>query len=333
MSSHIISTGLNSCYDHDGIEISCPGTGQDGELQPGYAWPRPRFTAIDDYLVLDRLTELIWPANANLFSFPMTWEESIEAVQELNNNKSFGMNDWRLPNRRELRSLISHGAKKPALPTDHPFQTVFLNWYWTSTTSAKATDYAWYVHMEGGRMFYGKKESYYLAWPVCGASSILPATGQHECYDQEGNEIPCHATNQDGDSQSGVTWPINRFSHVDEGILDSLTGLIWHADANPNGSASSWGEALCKVKDISRKSGLPWRMPTINELESLVDASCHTPALPMDHPFNNIQEAYWSSTTSFFEPDWSYVLYLHKGAVGVGYKKNHDFALWPVLYR
>jgi hypothetical protein len=72
-------------------------------------------------------------------------------------------------------------------------------------------------------------------------------------------------------------------------------------------------------------------MPSINELESLVDASTHTPALPLDQPFFDIAEAYWSSTTSVFETDWAYVLYLKKGAVGVGYKKNSDFALWPVL--
>mgnify|MGYP002870248384 CR=1 FL=1 len=69
----------------------------------------------------------------------------------------------------------------------------------------------------------------------------------------------------------------------------------------------------------------------INELESLVDASAHSPALSPGHPFTDLQQAYWSSTTSAFETDWAYVLYMHKGAVGVGYKKNRDFALWPVI--
>ncbi len=95
--------------------------------------------------------------------------------------------------------------------------------------------------------------------------------------------------------------------------------------------ALTWGEALAAAAALARQSGQPWRLPTINELESLVDASYHAPALPRHHPFRNVQEAYWSGSTSFFEPDWAYVLYMHKGAVGVGYKKNQDFAVWPVM--
>ena len=78
------------------------------------------------------------------------------------------------------------------------------------------------------------------------------------------------------------------------------------------------------------KKQQPWRMPTINELESLVDASECDPALPLEHPFLIRQQGYWSSTTSGFEKDWAYVLYMDKGAVGVGFKKTREFHLWPV---
>lgn len=79
------------------------------------------------------------------------------------------------------------------------------------------------------------------------------------------------------------------------------------------------------------KKQQPWRMPTINELESLVDASECDPALPLEHPFLIRQQGYWSSTTSGFEKDWAYVLYMDKGAVGVGFKKKKEFHLWPVM--
>ena len=55
-----------------------------------------------------------------------------------------------------------------------------------------------------------------------------------------------------------------------------------------------------------------------------------TPALPKDHPFRDDQEAYWSSTSSGFEPDWCMALYMHKGAVGVGQKKDENFSVWAV---
>jgi len=319
------------CFDGEGNAIPCKGSGQDGESTPGQAWPTPRFSAIDEHLVRDQATDLIWPMDANLFSLQMTWREGLEAINEMNREKKFGRSDWRLPNRREMRSLISHGARKPALPAQHPFSHVFLGWYWTSTTSAMAPGYAWYVHMEGGRMFYGRKDSYYLVWPVGGKSTILPQTGQTSCYDDQGKKINCGDSLQDGGVLQGIVWPTPRFDQVDFGIFDNLTSLIWYPQARMKKTPSTWEEALTYIGELAEKSNRPWRLPTINELESLVDASRCSPALPNGHPFNAVQEAYWSSTTSFFEADWAYVLYLHKGAVGVGYKKNKDFAIWPVM--
>jgi len=44
----------------------------------------------------------------------------------------------------------------------------------------------------------------------------------------------------------------------------------------------------------------------------------------------SLREGYWSSTTSFFETDWAWVLYLEKGACGVGHKPGKTFHVWPV---
>ncbi len=325
---HILQTGLHRCFDSDGRERPCTGTGEDGELTPGRRWPEPRFCRHHD-LIHDRATDLIWCPDANLFSYPMTWQEALDAVAGLNAERHLGRGDWRLPNRREMRSLISHAARKPALP-DNPFANVFLGWYWTSTSAVRAPAYAWYVHMEGGRMFYGRKDSYYLVWPVCGTSTVLPQTGQHRCYDGQGEKRDCEASGQDGELRQGTAWPSPRFGSNEDGVLDLLTGLVWGQQADIASTPASWGEALAAARHLAEKTGRPWRLPTINELESLVDASSHSPALPEAHPFASVREAYWSSTTSFFETDWAYVLYLHKGAVGVGYKKNRDFAVWPV---
>ncbi len=327
---HILETGLQQCFDSDGKVVPCTGTGQDAEFMPGRQWPEPRFTLLDHDLIQDQATDLIWSGNANTFSYPLTWQEGLEAIRQMNRESWGGRDDWHLPNRRELRSLISHGARKPALPAGHPFTNIFSGWYWTSTTAAISTAYAWYVHLEGGRMFYGKKDSSYLVWPVCGTSRILPQTGQTSCYDQKGKEIACHASAQDGALLQGVAWPSPRFVEKEHGIEDMLTGMIWRNTIH-SGKMATWDEALATIAALNRQTEQPWRLPTINELESLVDASCHSPALPHHHPFKSVQDAYWSSTTSFFEPDWAYVLYMHKGAVGVGYKPNQDFAIWPVM--
>jgi hypothetical protein len=54
---------------------------------------------------------------------------------------------------------------------------------------------------------------------------------------------------------------------------------------------------------MNRDAGgnLQWRLPSINELETLVDCSRHNPALPDGNPFTHVRDGYWSSTTSIFE--------------------------------
>lgn len=59
--------------------------------------------------------------------------------------------DWRLPNRRELRSLLSFQIRRPPLPPGHPFDGVFPSWYSTSTSVAVAPNHAWYVNLDGAR--------------------------------------------------------------------------------------------------------------------------------------------------------------------------------------
>ncbi|WP_326923849.1 Lcl C-terminal domain-containing protein [Desulfonatronum thiodismutans] len=285
-------------------------------------------------MILDRLTGLVWPRDANLGEYPMTWPEALDFVTRMNREHALGFSDWRLPNRRELRSLVSYQAKHPALPQGHPFVNIVLGWHWTSTSAAINPAYAWYVHMEGARMFYGRKDQYYLTWPVrAGDSACLFRTGQSRCHDQHGRETDCANSMQDGAIRFGTAWPKPRFSVREETVRGELTGLYWLPRADLTERPVTWSQALEAVERLreQRFGGRDdWRLPNINELESLVDCSTHNPALPTDHPFTHAGEGYWSSTTSFFATDWAWVLYLRKGALGVGFKTNPDFLVWPV---
>lgn len=325
---HVLGTGQRHCYDVHGNPVDCTGLAQDAAVW-GNHLSAHRFTCAGHTLVHDHATGLTWTKTANFGQFPMTWQEALALVATMNRERYAHHRDWRLPNRRELRSLISYGDKNPALPGQHPFEQVFLGWYWTSTTAAIAPDHAWYVHLEGGRMFYGKKDQFALTWPVCGQSLVLPRTGQTRCYDSAGRIIPCSHSGQDGALQQGVPWPKPRFTVQGELVHDHLTGLIWLKNARMFSSPMTWEQALNRVGGLTTASR-SWRLPTINELESLVDASTYNPALPIHHPFKGVQQAYWSSTSSFFQPDWAHVLYLHKGAVGVGWKPKPEFHVWPV---
>jgi hypothetical protein len=330
---HIPQTGQQYCYDSKGREIPCLGSGQDGEYQVGEPWPEERFT-VQGEVVHDSLTGLTWSKNSNIAGFPVSWMEALAQIVLLNREGYGGRNDWRLPNRRELRSLMSYQTKKPSLPAGHPFDNVFLGWYWTSTSSAMYPAYAWYVHLEGARMFYGGKDQFYLYWPVCGqGNGLLQVTGAERCFDESGAEVVCQDSGQDGAIKAGAPWPETRFTVREAVVIDRLTDLVWARNGNVVGKAVTWEQAFQEVQRLARNGygGLRrWRLPSINELESLVDCRFHSPALSAGHPFEQVQEGYWSATTSFFETDWAWVLYLHKGACGVGHKPGKTFHLWPV---
>lgn len=333
MLTHLWRTGQTTCHDTQGLPLPCRGSGQDAEHRVGAAWPEPRFVP-GPGVVEDRLTGLAWLQDANPAGLPLAWSEALAWLEEQNRAGLAGCSDWRLPNRRELRSLISYQTRDPALPAGHPFLGVYPGWYWTSTSAAINPAYAWYVHLAGGRMFYGHKRQYNLAWPVRGAGNgLLAATGQALCFDDQGKETPGPGGGQDGASRLGAAWPRPRFIDLGAAVKDRLTGLTWLRRADLTGNTATWSGALAAVAEFNRRRAAgagPWRLPNLNELESLVDASRHSPALADGHPFSEVREAYWSSTTSLYEPDWAWALYLDKGACGVGQKKDPHFWVWAV---
>ena len=176
----------------------------------------------------------------------------------------------------------------------------------------------------------------------------VPRTGQTTCYDAAGTVIGCTETGQDGARLAGVAWPVPHFvDNGDGAVLDSLTGLVWAKNANllgtvdadndtddtPNDGRVTWQHALHYIKKLNRLNYLgrnDWRLPNVNELESLVNAGVYNPALPT-HPFTQVQSyVYWSSTTyAFFNTYSAWVMYMDDGYVYYGDKEYYCY-VWPV---
>lgn len=149
-------------------------TGDDGDMEKGVAWPNPRFKDNGDGTVTDILTGLIWMENANCFVYK-SWNDALAASNTLGDGEcglSDGSSpgDWRLPNVRELQSLVDYGRYNPALPTGHPFTNVQSRYYWSSSTHAGSTSYAWYVDMSDGKVGRNLKDNGSLVWPVRGGN-------------------------------------------------------------------------------------------------------------------------------------------------------------------
>ena len=166
-------TGQTTCYNSSGTVIPCAGTGQDGAIKGGVAWPVPRFTDKGNGTVSDNLTGLMWTKDANApgptACTPATsksWQQALDYAACLNSNSYLGFNDWRVPSIRELGGLVDASRSNPALPAGHPFTSVQSSYYWSGSTYANSTVNAWYVVMNYGYVGYGSKTNSYYVWPV-----------------------------------------------------------------------------------------------------------------------------------------------------------------------
>ncbi len=86
----------------------------------------------------------------------------------------------------------------------------------------------------------------------------------------------------------------------DEAICDQETGLVWEQSPSTDLQPAQAGliSALflgCYNKIVGGRKG--WRFPKVEELSSLLDPVQINPALPVGHPFSNVQSGvYWAPT-------------------------------------
>jgi len=149
-------TGLTACIDSSGAEITCAGTGQDGDIQAGLPWPSPRFTDNLDGTISDSLTGLMWAKDADAPTVgsctggPRSWQLELNYVTCLNGISYQGYNDWRLPNVNEHESLVNIGVPNTSDWLNAlGFINVKTSCYWTSTTLASNTSFAWSIQFGG----------------------------------------------------------------------------------------------------------------------------------------------------------------------------------------
>ena len=156
-------------------------TGDDGDLQPGVAWPAPRFT--DNYVVkreatvIDNLTGLMWTGNAVVSTNVVRWTDAIDFCNGL---ETAGHTDWRLPSVRELLSLVDSAYTSPSLcnttgtgqwANGDPFWGVENSRFWTSTSRSDNPDMKAVVLMQCGTCtFLSKDIATPYVWMVRGGN-------------------------------------------------------------------------------------------------------------------------------------------------------------------
>jgi len=325
----------------------------------GVPSPSPRFTDNKDGTVTDNKTGLIWQANAGAFG-EVTWEQALADCSSLasgSNGLTDGSKagDWRLPNLNELRSLCNYGYR-PALPNDKGdapwgkgpsaftgFQTA--NGYWTSTPFLPKPGHAWAVNMGIGLandvVSHRNDHMQILlmnVWAVRGkgTNSVAPVS-------QTGaKESPADV---------GVPLPSPRFTNNKDGtITDNKTGLIWLANADAFGAVPPDQALTACDKLASGSNGLTdgskagdWRLPNINELQSLCNYGYLNPVITNDKgdakwtpdgvgktcSISGVQSGwYWVSTTTTLSSDRVWAINLGTGVIH--FEPSMTDHVWPV---
>jgi len=297
-------SGQTKCYS-DTAEITCPAPGNNFYGQDAqYTINPPSYTKLDAggnglsddatewVMVRDNITGLIWEVkqakddvadydNPHDSDNTYTWYDSNPAtnggdagtqgdgtdtedfINALNDESFGGYSDWRLPTIKDLGSLANLGTRYPAIATEYfPNTQCHPNnhsgRYWSLIPRAN-TIFASWVGFAYGRCYYGSKS---LSYYVRGVRS-------------DGSSDPL-VINGDGT------------------VTDTETGLMWQQGSD---SDMNWKEALAYCESLELGGHNDWRLPSREELRSIVDYEKYDPAIDTEYFLNTDSWDYWSATT------------------------------------
>lgn len=266
--------GASSTNSSESSSTAGSGAGGTGVIaDPGCGshkwacWPMPNmvgsglpneasYTTHEDGTVVDNVTQLMWEDRLTAQSH--TWQEAIDFCDQ---HEFAGFDDWRLPTRIEITSVLDHSdghtgwAAEAFEAGNSGFHFSASDWILTITqTGAGAgNDYAWAFNMSDG-----------IVSNAYSKSNRTPL----KCV--RGGGLG------EGPSDPAVA-PPDQYSVVAEGeVRDNYTGLVWQRGYSDD--MLSWQEAVdyCANLDLNGNS---WRLPSIRELATLVDEAEVAPAI------------------------------------------------------
>ncbi len=247
-------------YDENGTVISDSSLKDDAFYQKGIESNYHRDNDIK--IVIDNITGLIWQDNESLSK---DWNNANEYC----NNLTLGdYNDWRLPSRVELNSIVNYG--RDAIAIDSKFQNISASNYWSRTTLASDSDYLWNINFQDGYQYFNTKGYSLMVRCVRGVSNIKDSILN---------------------SNNGV-------------VSDTITKLDWQDKYSDNIiKTTSWQEAISYCEDLTLNNSSDWRLPNINELTSIIDENLSNPSISTIFNIKNSSE-YWSASTNSKIDGW-----------------------------
>ncbi len=343
------ATGQTTCWNSSGAVISCAGTGQDGELRKGAP-----LTYVDngDGTVTDVNTGLMWEKHSHDGTVhddhnKYTWANAFAHVATLNRTNFAGHADWRLPNVRELLSIVTY---QNLIPTVAPAfdnrcssgcdvtrcSCTFSGDTWTSTSETASPSKQWFVDFQDAQVGTGLEGGTGPARAVRDTSTgcPLPATGQTTCWNSSGNVISCAGTGQDGELRRGA--PLAYADNGNGTVTDLNTGLVWEkvsddGTVHDKDNTYTWANAftghVATLNATSFAGHTDWRLPNVRELQSIVNYQSSNPMVSSAFKTNcapgcpatgcscTASGNYWSSTSSVSSPSRAWFVSFRYGNV------------------
>jgi hypothetical protein len=208
-------------------------------------------------VVVDRVTGLTWQRRVDATA--RSWADATAQCACL---ALGGHDDWRLPTRMELVSIVDFTRDSPAIDLD-AFPGTPSAWFWTASRWADDPAFAWYVYFENGFSNFNDQEALYRVRCVR-EPSPAPADG-----------------------------PARRYVASGGTVLDAVTGLTWQQAVDATGR--TWVEARAYCADLDLAGG-GWRLPSMKELQSLVDDSRASPAIDAEVFPDTPLDPFWTAT-------------------------------------
>lgn len=106
----------------------------------GESWGDNTFVDNGDGTVTDRAAGLVWQQSDD--GRTRNWQQALDYCENL---QLAGHDDWRLPNAKELQSLVDYRYHAPALDREFFRQQDNNGWFWSSTTHGELPDQAIYL--------------------------------------------------------------------------------------------------------------------------------------------------------------------------------------------
>ena len=114
------------------------------------------FTALSSASATVTIDSLEWQDNLEAKTTKLTWKDAKLYCQNL---ELAGYNDWRLPNIKELQSIVNVSRYNPAIKRD--FKNVTSRDYWSSSQYVFDAEDVWCVFFNSGNARNGTKSNEY----------------------------------------------------------------------------------------------------------------------------------------------------------------------------